>query len=68
MKKFKVIYQETRWYAEVVEADDEDDAREVADSLMTSNSNWNYRDEGYVIIELENGKEYQENTSVFRKA
>ena len=49
MSKFKVTYQETRWYSKVVEADNKQDAIEVADSLMKCASDWNYRNEEYDV-------------------
>lgn len=53
MKKYTVVYQETRWYSVTVNANDEDDAREVADALVDKDPrHWAYRNEEYEVTEL----------------
>lgn len=49
MAKFTVEYSETRFYSVVVEAEDEDDAREWGDHVADRDNMWEYRNEEYTV-------------------
>jgi len=49
MPKFKVEYTETRFYTVVVEAENEEDAREWGDHVASRDNMWEYRNEEYTV-------------------
>ena len=53
MKKFRIIYSDTRKFTVEIEVKDEDDAIEKSDKYIAENSDeWFYDDEDYDVVEL----------------
>ncbi len=53
MKKFRVIYTDTRMFNVDVEAKDEEDAQKKADEYIAQNKDeWYYDDENYEINKI----------------
>ena len=57
LKKFRVFYADGRSFCIEVHAEDEEEAKDVADSFVSKNPNeWHYCDEQYDVREIEETK------------